>query len=143
MMTVNIETCVKWRHILRAMSTLYMRETRQDRKDMIERLSRFFREARESDCREMILRCFNIDFTARGQEYFYDQIERNRNMETIFNAAQQGAILRIAHYLNSIAQEDVGRDLFHCEIRMIDDIAEEIYEDIKERANADYQAACM
>lgn len=136
-MTVNIETCVKWGHLLRAMSALYMRETRQDRKDTLERLSRFFRDARESDCREMILDYFNVDFTAREQEYFYDQIERDKNMQTIFLAAQQGAILCIANFLNSIVQEDVGRDLFHCEIRMIDDIAEEIYEDIKERANTE------
>lgn len=142
-MFANFETCVKWGHITRAMSALYVSETKQERKDTLERLSRFFTRAYKSDCREMILDYFNVDFTAREQEYFYDQIERDRNMETLFLVAQQGAILCVANFLNRFAQQDVGRDLLHCEIRMIDDVAEAIYEDIKERANADYQAACL
>lgn len=142
-MNVNIETCVKWGHIVRAMRILYESESNQERKDTLVRLSRYFTKAFNSERRENILRYFNIDFTAREQEYFYDQIERNRNAETIFMVAQQGAILCVANFLNRFAQQIDGRDLYHSEIRMIDDVAETIYEDVRERANADYQAACL
>ena len=142
-MTVNIETCVKWGHILRAMRALYESETKQERKDTLVSLSRFFTKAYNSDYKEFILWHFNIDFTSREQEYFYDQIERDKNAQTIFLVAQQGAILCIGNFLCRASRELADRDLVYDEIRMINDIAEAIHEDIKERANADYQAACL